>query len=53
LLEITAKALPIMKELWDIADTVEAEVLKTLTQPEREQMTALLERIKTSLGETI
>lgn len=50
-LEITAKALPIMQELWDIADAVEAVVLKTLTQPEREQMTALLERIKTSMGE--
>jgi DNA-binding MarR family transcriptional regulator len=42
-----------MQELWDIADAVEAEVLKTLTQQEQEQMTALLERIKTSMGETL
>jgi DNA-binding MarR family transcriptional regulator len=52
-LEITSKALPIMQELWEIADAVEAEVLKTLTPQEQEQMTALLERIKTSMSETI
>lgn len=52
-LELTPKAQSIMQELWDIADAVEAEVLKSLTQQEREQMTALLERIKTSLGEAI
>lgn len=52
-LELLPKALPIMQELWEIADAVEAEVLKTLTQQEQKQMTALLERIKTSMGETI
>ncbi len=52
-LELMPKAHAVMQELWDIADTVEAEILKTLTQQEQEQMTALLERIKTSMSETI
>jgi MarR family transcriptional regulator, transcriptional regulator for hemolysin len=52
-LELMPKAHAVMQELWDIADAVEAEVLKTLTQQEQEQMTALLERIKTSMGETL
>ncbi|WP_031436800.1 MarR family winged helix-turn-helix transcriptional regulator [Methylobacter tundripaludum] len=52
-LELMPKAHTVMQELWDIADAVEAEVLKTLTQQEQEQMTALLERIKTSMGETL
>jgi len=52
-LELMPKAHAVMQELWDIADAVEAEVLKTLTQQEREQMTALLERIRTSMSETL
>jgi len=52
-LELMPKAHAVMQELWEIADAVEAEVLKTLTRQEREQMTALLERIKTSLGEAL
>jgi MarR family transcriptional regulator for hemolysin len=49
-LEITPKALPIMEALWKIADGVEAEVLKALTREEQKSLTALLERIKASLG---
>jgi DNA-binding MarR family transcriptional regulator len=52
-LELMPKAHAVMQELWDIADALEAEVLKTLTQQEQEQMTELLERIKTSMGETL
>jgi MarR family transcriptional regulator for hemolysin len=49
-LELTPKAQPVMRELWKIADGVEAEVLKTLTRDEQKSLTALLERIKTSLA---
>lgn len=48
-LELTAKALPIMQQLWEIADGVEAEVLKALSLEERKAMVSLLERIKISL----
>lgn len=49
-LELTAKALPIMQELWEIADGVEAEVLKALSLEEWKAMVSLLERIKISLA---
>ncbi|MFZ2311999.1 MAG: MarR family transcriptional regulator [Methylobacter sp.] len=51
-LEITAKALPIIDRLWKVADTVEAQVLSVLNQQEQQQITALLERIKSSISET-
>ncbi|MDP1773963.1 MAG: MarR family transcriptional regulator [Methylobacter sp.] len=50
-LELMPKAHAVMQELWEIADAVEAQVLKTLTQQEQKQMTDLLDRIKTSMGE--
>ena len=51
-LELMPKAQSIMQELWEIANAVEAEVLKTLTQQEQKQMNAWLELIKTSLDKT-
>jgi MarR family transcriptional regulator for hemolysin len=48
-LQLTPKAQPVMRELWKIADAVEAEVLMALTQEEQKSMTVLLESIKTSL----
>lgn len=50
-LEILPKAHAVMRELWDIADAVEAEVLKSLSAEEQKLMTALLERVKTGLSE--
>lgn len=48
-LELMPKAHAVMQALWEIADAVEAEVLKALTAQEQHQLTALLERVKTSL----
>jgi MarR family transcriptional regulator, transcriptional regulator for hemolysin len=48
-LAITDKARAIMQELWEIADAVESEVLAALSEEERRLMTALLDRVKTSL----
>ncbi len=45
-LEITAKALPIMDKLWHIADTVEEQILKSLSPQEQGALMQLLERIK-------
>lgn len=42
-----------MQELWEIADAVKAEVLKALTAQEQRQLTALLERVKTSLNASL
>lgn len=50
-LEITAKALPIIDQLWKIADAVETQVLSALTREEQQQITIVLERIKSSLSE--
>lgn len=48
-LELLPKALGVMQELWDIADTVEAQVLSALTTEEQQLLTALLDRIKTRI----
>lgn len=48
-LELLPKALGVMQELWDIADTVEAQVLSALTTEEQQLLTALLDRIKTGI----
>ncbi|MGZ8186479.1 MAG: MarR family winged helix-turn-helix transcriptional regulator [Methylobacter sp.] len=49
-LALMPKAHAVMQELWEIADAVEAEVLNALTAQEQHQLTALLERVKTSLN---
>jgi MarR family transcriptional regulator, transcriptional regulator for hemolysin len=51
-LELTPKAQPVIQELWRIANAVEAEVLKTLTQQEQKQMNTWLKLIKISLDKT-
>ncbi len=48
-LEITSKALPIMQELWKIADAVEDQVLNVLTPQEQETLIKLLDRIKNNI----
>lgn len=48
-LELTPKAQTIMQELWEIADEVEAKILRVLTQQEQALMTSLLERIKVDI----
>lgn len=42
-LALMPKAHAVMQALWEIADAVEAEVLKALTAQEQRQLTALLE----------
>ncbi|WP_020482815.1 MarR family winged helix-turn-helix transcriptional regulator [Methylomonas sp. MK1] len=49
-LSITDKAVAIIQELWKIADAVESEVLATLSEEERRLMTALLDRVKSSIA---
>ena len=45
-LELTPKALPIMQELWKIADAVEDHILDVLTTQEKGSLLGLLERVK-------
>jgi MarR family transcriptional regulator for hemolysin len=52
-LVLTPKAHAVMQALWEIADAVEAEVLNALTAQEQHQLTALLERVKTSLNASL
>lgn len=46
-LELLPKAHAVMQQLWEIADAVEAQVLRALTADEQQTLTVLLERIKT------
>ena len=48
-LELLPKALPIMQELWIIADSVESQVMDVLTMQESESLVKLLELIKTNI----
>lgn len=52
-LELTSKALPIMQELWKIADAIEAQVLNVLTAEEKELMIEMLERIKDNFSKEL
>lgn len=52
-LALMPKAHAVMQALWEIADAVEAEVLNALTAQEQHQLTALLERVKTSLNASL
>jgi len=50
-LEILPKALPIMEELWEIADAIEEDVLDVLTTQEKESLSKMLDKIKDKLLE--
>lgn len=49
-LELLPKAHAVMQQLWEIADAVEAQVLKALAVEEQHTLNALLERIKTDIN---
>ena len=49
-LELMPKALPVMKELWQIADTIEEEVLSAITEEEKVFLFKMLEHIKSNLS---
>lgn len=48
-LELTEKAMPVIQELWTIADEVEAQVLSVPSHVEQTSLTELLCRVKDSL----
>jgi len=49
-LELLPKALPIMRELWNIADEIEANVLSALTTQERTSLLTMLHKIKSNFS---
>jgi len=49
-LELLPKALPIMRELWRIADEIEANVLNALTTQERNSLLTMLHKIKSNFS---
>jgi len=49
-LELLPKAHDVMQQLWEIADAVEAQVLRALTTEEQQMLTELLERIKIGIN---
>jgi len=49
-LELLPKALPIMQELWMIADEIEANVLRILAPEERNLLLDMLHKIKGNLS---
>jgi len=49
-LELLPKALPIMRELWNIADEIEANILSALTTQERTSLLIMLHKIKSNFS---
>ncbi len=49
-LELTAKAQPVIKELWRIADGIEDQILNVLTEQENEFLVGFMKRIKNNIS---
>tara|TARA_R110000868_G_scaffold47354_2_gene155445 strand:- start:6190 stop:6654 length:465 start_codon:yes stop_codon:yes gene_type:complete len=47
---LTAQAMPVLEQIWDVADETYAVVLKGMSEAERDQLIELLTRLQVNIG---